>query len=136
MQSRTSFGRALSFGLLAALGLAACGSTRAAAPTATPGDMAHAVFFDLQDPTQAAALVRECRARLATIPGVKLLEVGTRCPEFTGPRNDQAFEVALWVVFEDQAAHDAYQVHPAHRALVEEWTPRLAGVEVFDAWVE
>ena len=116
--------------------LAACASTRDAAPVVAVDDLAHAVFFDLQDAADAPALVRDCRTRLAAIPGVKLLEVGTRCPEFTGPRNDQTFDVALWVVFEDRAAHDAYQVHPEHRGLVEAWTPKLAGVEVFDAWVQ
>ena len=120
----------------AVLGLAACAAPAAQKPSlGQAGQLAHAVFFDLVDDGQAGALVSDCHRRLSTIPGVLLLEAGTRAPEFSGPRNDNRFDVALWVLFEDRAAHDAYQVHPEHRALVEEWTPRLAGVEVCDAWL-
>lgn len=138
--STRSAARALPFGKLAlgaplALALVACAAAPKAEPLALAGNMAHAVYFDLKDPRDTEALLRDCRARLEGIPGVRALEVGERCPEFKTPRNDQAFEVALWVLFDDRAAHDAYQVHPQHRALVEEWTPKLAGIKVFDAWV-
>jgi hypothetical protein len=122
--------------LAAASALAACAGTPKATPLAVDGNMAHAVYFDLKDPRDAEALMRDCRARLAGIPGVRAMEVGERCPEFKTPRNNQEFDVALWVLFDDQSAHDGYQVHPQHRALVEAWTPKLAGIEVFDAWVK
>ena len=116
--------------------VAACAATAPVRPSlGQAGQLAHAVFFDLADDGQAAALVADCHRRLSTIPGVLLLEAGTRAPEFSGLRNNGRFDVALWVLFEDRAAHDTYQVHPEHRALVEEWTPRLAGVEVYDAWL-
>ena len=114
--------------------LAGCRATQHE-PVAHPGNLAHAVFFDLKDAGDAAALVKDCRRRLTRIPGVRLMEAGTRCPEFTGPRNNQAFDVAVWVLFDDRAAHDGYQVHPEHRGLVEEWTPKLVGIQVFDAWL-
>jgi hypothetical protein len=121
------------------LALAACASTPQGNPKgallAADGNMAHAVYFDLEDARDAEALMRDCRARLAGIPGVRAIEVGERCAEFKTPRNDQTFDVALWVLFDDRAAHDGYQVHPQHRALVEDWTPKLAGIKVFDAWV-
>jgi hypothetical protein len=124
-----------SLGPALCLALAACGAPPRTTPLAVDGNMAHAVYFDLKDPRDSAALMRDCRARLADIPGVRALEVGERCTDFKTPRNDQDFEVALWVLFDDRAAHDGYQVHPQHRALVEAWTPKLAGIEVFDAWV-
>lgn len=124
-----------SLGAALAVALTACVTTPSATPLAVAGNMAHAVYFDLKDPRDSEALMRECRERLVAIPGVRALEVGERCLEFKTPRNDQTFDVALWVIFEDQAAHDGYQVHPQHRALVEAWTPKLAGIEVFDAWV-
>jgi len=125
----------LSLGAALAVTLVACVTTPKATPLAAAGNMAHAVYFDLKDSRDSEAFMRECRERLAAIPGVRLLEVGERCAEFKTPRNDQTFDVALWVLFEDRAAHDGYQVHPQHRALVETWTPKLAGIEVFDAWV-
>jgi len=129
--------RAMTAALLAAsAALGACRSAPPVTPLAAAGNLAHAVFFDLLDPRQTEELVRDCRLQLASIPGVRLLEVGTRSPEFIGQRNNSEFEVALWVLFDDRAAHDAYQVHPRHRALVERWTPRLAGIEVFDAYLE
>jgi len=115
--------------------LAACASAPTSEPLAVDGNLAHAVYFDLKDPADTEALMRDCLARLTDIPGVRALEVGERCAEFKTPRNDQTFEVALWVLFDDRAAHDGYQVHPQHRALVEAWTPKLAGIQVFDAWV-
>ncbi len=124
-----------SLGATLAVTLVACATTPKATPLAAAGNMAHAVYFDLKDSRDSEALMRECRERLAAIPGVRALEVGERCAEFKTPRNDQAFDVALWVLFEDRAAHDGYQAHPQHRALVEAWTPKLAGIEVFDAWV-
>jgi hypothetical protein len=116
--------------------LVACGAAPKAMPLAVDGNMAHAVYFDLKDERDADALVRDCHTRLAGIPGIRALEVGTRCPEYKTPPRDQTFDVALWVLFEDRPAHDGYQLHPQHRALVQDWTPKLAGLEVFDAWVK
>lgn len=123
--------------LLAAplLALAACATPPKSEPLAADGNLAHAVYFDLTDPSDAEALMRDCRAVLPSIPGVRALEVGTRCPEFRTPRNDQTFDVMLLVVFDDRAAHDGYQLHPQHRELVQSWTPKLTGLEVFDAWI-
>lgn len=123
---------ALSLGLLV---LAACSAPPKAAKVGGVGALAHAVFFDLTDASESGALISDCRRSLSAIPGVQLLEAGARCPEFTGPRNAQDFDVAVWVLFDDRSAHDAYQLHPQHRALVERWTPKLAGVQVFDAYV-
>jgi hypothetical protein len=130
--------RARGLALIATLALSACSTTPtppAATPLAADGNIAHAVYFDLKDPLDSEALVRECRERLTAIPGVRALEVGERCLDFKPPRNDDKFDVALWVVFDDRAAHDGYQLHPQHRALVEAWTPKLVGIKVYDAWV-
>jgi hypothetical protein len=137
----TRLGAAALFVCLAAL--AGCGATGASGRAAgspvprSAENLAHVVLFDLADPSETEALARDCRELLSGIPGVLQLEVSTRAPELTAERNDQVSDVALWVLFESLAAHDAYQVHPKHRALVDKWGPRLTvtNLRVFDGWL-
>ena len=129
--------RTLSSIAAAAALLAGCSSTPTShAPPSLIGNLAHAVAFELADESDADELVADCRRLLSDIPGVVMLTVGERGPEFDRALNDQVFDVLLFVVFEDRGAHDAYQVHPDHRELVGTWEPRLAGVRVLDAWIE
>lgn len=98
--------------------------------------LAHDVYFTLREPSgaSAGALVQACE-RLADLPGVESLTVGHRGEEFARPVNDLDFDVALRVVFEDRAAHDAYQESTEHRALLAEFEGALESVRVFDSWV-
>ncbi len=97
--------------------------------------LAHSVFFSLHDPSPAAvdALIEACQTYLTDHPGVVFFGVGTLNKELTRPVNDQAFEVALHVVFDSKASHDAYQVAPRHLKFVEENKPKWKQVRVFDA---
>lgn len=101
---------------------------------ATPGAeaLSHGVFFTLADPGDRAALVADCAALVAATDGVLAHAVGPRVEDLARPVNDQAFDVGLWILFADHAAHDAYQVSPAHLHLIERWGDRLAGARVFD----
>ena len=54
-------------------------------------------------------------------------------PDLTRPVNQTDFDVALQVVFETRAAHDAYQVAPRHVQFIEENKANWAKVRVFDA---
>ena len=57
---------------------------------------------------------------LAAIPGVERFEQLRQ----TSPKNDFAFGFSM--EFADQAAYDAYNVHPAHTAFVaERWVPEV-----------
>ena len=53
-----------------------------------------------------------CKKYLPTHPGVLHFSVGTLNPELDRPVNDRDFDVALHIVFDSKAAHDAYQVAP------------------------
>jgi len=106
-------------------------STREAAPR-----LAHDVFFTLREdtPEARAALAAACQT-LAHLEGVESLSVGPLAEELVRPVNDQAFDVALHVVFVDRAAHDRYQSSPEHQALLSVWSERFETVRVFDSWV-
>jgi hypothetical protein len=60
---------------------------------------------------------------------------GERGAEFARPVNDSEFDVALFTVFADRAAHDRYQSHPRHVEFVERNRALWREVRVFDAWV-
>jgi hypothetical protein len=97
--------------------------------------LAHSVFFSLHDPSEASieALLAACRKYLDGHPGVVFFGAGTLNQELNRPVNDQAFDVALHVVFDSKASHDAYQVAPRHLRFIEENKPSWKQVRVFDA---
>lgn len=100
--------------------------------------LAHMVYFKLHD-SSPAAIERQMAAAskyLTDHPGVELFAIGTRTPDLAREVNDKDFDVALYVVFESRAAHDAYQVHERHKKFIEESKPHWARVRVFDADVE
>jgi hypothetical protein len=100
--------------------------------------LAHAVYFTLQDASEAARtrLVAACREHLSGHAGSVFMSAGLPAPEFDRPVNDRGFDVALHVYFEDKASHDAYQEHPRHKQFIEESRPNWKQVRVFDAWVD
>lgn len=58
---------------------------------------------------------------LAAIPGVGNFELARE----TSPKNPYAYAVSM--TFADQAAYDAYNVHPQHVAFVQtRWIPEVA----------
>lgn len=97
--------------------------------------MNHPVFVKLKDPTDAPALIADCDARLATIPGVVSYYCGT--PLDTGRASvDLGFDVGLYLGFASVADLDAYVAHPAHVALVNDWKPRVEWLRVHDVMDE
>jgi hypothetical protein len=99
--------------------------------------LAHVVFFTLKERTAAAreALVAACHKYLTGHPGTVHFSAGARGEAYTRPVNDQEFDVALVVVFDSEAAHDAYQSAPRHKEFIAEQSPEWAKVRVFDALV-
>jgi len=79
----------------------------------------HVVIFwtDPAQPGAADELIAGARQYLRDIPGVQQFHVGKMVPS-PRPVVDQSYQVALNVVFADQAAQDAYQVHPQHLEFV------------------
>lgn len=100
--------------------------------------LAHNVYFTLKDKSAASktALVQECKKYLTNHPGVVFFACGTLCEELNRPVNDRDFDVGLHVIFENQAAHDRYQVSPAHEKFVTENHARWQKARVFDSVVE
>ena len=95
----------------------------------------HHVYFTLHDNSSAAAtaLRESCRQYLSQHDGIVFFAAGTRNPEMTRDVNDQDFDVALLIVFRDQAAHDAYQVAPTHDEFIAANKDNWKQVRVFDA---
>jgi hypothetical protein len=100
--------------------------------------LAHSVFFSLHDnsPAAIAKLVAACKTYLADHPGVVFFAAGTLNPDLARAVNDRAFDVALHVVFDSKASHDAYQTAPTHLAFIAESKDNWKQVRIFDADVE
>jgi hypothetical protein len=100
--------------------------------------LAHNVYFTLNDATDAAKakLIQACKKYLSGHPGTLFFACGTLAKDLARPVNDRDFDVGLHVIFESQAAHDAYQVAPRHEKFIEENKPNWKKVRVFDSVVE
>jgi hypothetical protein len=100
--------------------------------------LGHMVYFTLKDRSQTAIakMVSDCKTYLSGHPGTAFFAAGTLVPDLTRPVNQTDFDVALQVVFESRAAHDAYQTHPRHVQFIEANKANWERVRVFDANVE
>jgi hypothetical protein len=100
--------------------------------------LAHNVYFSLNDNSAAAVekLLSDCRKHLTGHPGTVFFAVGPRTVELNRPVNDQDFDVALAVVFENLAAHDEYQKSKRHLTFIAENKFNWKRVRVFDADAE
>jgi len=99
--------------------------------------LAHNVYFRLKDQSSAAAskLVEACRKYLNVQPGIVFFACGTLAVDLRREVNDCNWDVALHLVFSDQASHDAYQVDPTHNQFIDENKDNWAEVRVFDSLV-
>jgi hypothetical protein len=99
--------------------------------------LSHAVYFTLKDrsPAAIAALVTSCKKHLTDHPGTVYFSVGT-CASYDRQVNDRDFDVALEIVFESHAAHDAYQTAERHNQFIAENATTWAKVRVFDVDVK
>jgi hypothetical protein len=96
--------------------------------------LAHHVFFKLHDRSDDAikALLAACKKYLDDHDGLVGFSVGTRDRELDRPVN-QDFDVSLHCIFQDRAAHDAYQTAERHLTFIEENKANWAEVRVFDS---
>jgi hypothetical protein len=97
--------------------------------------LGHMVYFTLKDRSPAAVqkLLAACRKYLTDHPGTVFFAAGTLVPDLVRPVNQTDFDVALQIIFESRAAHDAYQIAPRHVQFIEENKANWAQVRVFDA---
>ena len=96
--------------------------------------LAHHVYFALKDrsPDAVRRLVAAARERLSGHPGTIAFAVGT-VAAFDRPVNDREFDVALAIVFDSHASHEAYQKAPRHDDFIAECSANWEKVRVFDA---
>jgi hypothetical protein len=96
--------------------------------------LTHIVFWKLKDEADghskaeiASRLKHDLEALRGAVPGVRAIEVGIDVN-----RSEAAYDVALYSVFSDAAALEAYQRHPKHQEIVK----FLAGVRTARAVVD
>jgi hypothetical protein len=99
--------------------------------------LVHNVYFSLNESTPAARekLIAACQKYLTNHPGTVFFAVGTPS-DLDRPVNDRDFDVGLHVVFEDRAAHDAYQIAERHQQFIAENKSTWKRVRVFDTDAE
>jgi hypothetical protein len=103
-------------------------------PVVPADGIEHIVFVWLNDPGNAAhrEQVLAASTALAAIPGVTGLKTG-QVVTSDRPVVDSSYDVGLIVSLEDQAALDAYLVHPLHVQLVEDTLqPLVKRIQVYD----
>jgi Stress responsive A/B Barrel Domain len=133
--------KSILIGLVAAVAAVACfGVLRPGASEAGKkgGTMlSHDVYFTLKDSSAKAKqeLVDACHKYLRKHPGEVFFAVGTRAEEYTRDVNDKDFDVALHIVFSDNAAHDKYQDAERHKQFIAEQKANWKSVRVFDSLV-
>lgn len=96
--------------------------------------LAHQVFFTLKNRDDASIekLLDACQEYLTGHEGAVEFAIGKREPRYDRPVNLD-FDVALHVVFADEAAHDQYQVAPRHLTFIERNKETWASVQIFDS---
>jgi hypothetical protein len=99
--------------------------------------LSHDVYFTLSDASPAAidSLVAACHKYLKNHPGVMFYAAGGLVEELNRPVNQRDFHVALHVVFDGKASHDAYQTAADHLKFIAEQKPNWKQVRVFDSYV-
>ena len=100
--------------------------------------LVHNVYFSLNDNSGTAKekLLAACRKYLTGHPGTVFFACGGLAQELRREVNDRDFDVALHVVFKDQAAHDQYQVDSRHVQFIAENKENWKKVRVFDSIAE
>lgn len=94
----------------------------------------HVVLIRLKDDVteeRSQELLTQAKAVLGPIPGVRNLRVG----KGMGIKADVRYPFALVMDFDDEAALDAYQVHPEHQRFVHEILGPIGDdKQVYDYW--
>jgi len=113
-------------------GIAVARETGRVAPAAPPARISHLVFITLLDAADAAALLRDCDASLATIPGLVAYAAGMHLDTGRGERVDSTYHVGLYLGFATEADYSRYVAHPNHTGMLKRWQARIARLRVFD----
>lgn len=93
----------------------------------------HVLFWLKADTTEEQK--RAFRAGLETlqkVETVKSMYIGTPAP-ISRTVVDTTYTFSLLIIFEDLAGHDVYQVHPVHKAFLDEFRGFFEKVVIYDA---
>lgn len=96
--------------------------------------LAHHVLFWLKADTtdEQKTAFRASLETLAGVETVKTIHIGTPAP-IERAVVDTTYTFSLVLLFEDMAGHDVYQVHPLHKAFLEEFRVYFDRVVIYDA---
>lgn len=97
--------------------------------------LVHSVFFWLKPDLTPAQLDTFLRG-LESLRGIKTVSsvyIGKPAKTEKRPVIDDSYSYALTLVFKDVAAHDEYQVDPAHQAFVNNCKQFWTRVQIYDA---
>jgi len=96
--------------------------------------LVHSVYFTLKDSAAESCdrFLAACNEYLTGHPGCVHFSAGRLAEQYDRPVNDRAFHAAIVVVFENAAAHDAYQVSERHKQFLAEQAKNWTQVRVFD----
>jgi len=96
--------------------------------------LVHSVYFWLKQGIgdEEMAAFRAGLESLAGIEAAEAVYVGTPA-DTDRPVIDRSYTFGLTVLLPDLAAHDAYQVHPLHKAFLENFAQDWDRVLIYDA---
>ncbi|HTF81584.1 MAG TPA: Dabb family protein [Cytophagales bacterium] len=96
--------------------------------------LSHHVLFWLKadiSETQKAAF-RKGLESLQKVETVRSLHIGTPAP-ISRAVVDTTYTFSLLLMFDDLSGHDIYQVHPVHKAFLDEFRSMFEKVVIYDA---
>jgi len=97
--------------------------------------LVHSVYFWLK-PELTAAQCADFRRGVESLGGIKAaaaVYVGAPAGTQKRPIVDDSYSVALTVICQDVAAHDAYQTDPIHLKFVERFKTYWTRLQIYDA---
>ncbi|WPU94071.1 Dabb family protein [Mucilaginibacter sabulilitoris] len=94
----------------------------------------HVLFWVKADTSEDQKIAfRKGLQSLEAVEVIKTLHIGTPVMAIDRPVVDTTYTFSLTVFFDDLAAHDVYQVHPVHKAFLEEFRVFFEKVVIYDA---
>lgn len=96
--------------------------------------LTHHVLFWLKADTSEEKK-NNFRAGLESLKGIETIKsvyIGTPAP-IERPVVDTTYTFSLLIVFDDLAGHDIYQVHPIHKAFLDEFRSLFEKVVIYDS---
>ncbi len=96
--------------------------------------LSHHVLFWLKPETTEEQKIafRKGLDSLVAVETVKSIHVGTPAP-ISRAVVDTTYTFSLVIMFENLEGHDVYQVHPVHKAFLEEFRQYFEKVVIYDA---